>query len=293
VRRSANAFTLVELLVVIAIVSALAALLFPLMSGVKASAQRAVCLSQMRQVVGATTLYTSDYDDTFMPISYQPSTESNSRNDRTWVQLVLPYIRNFSVFKCPSDNSSDEDLTVTFDQDLVPGDTASQYYRASLRTNLGFNYQYLSPIQKTGGRWTARPRTLSEIGNPSTTLMYLDSVWGRTEGGSPVGGGSWLVTPPCRFYLEPGNVRSDSFTGGRAFQAPEVFTVSTGWSVGEESAPTIYGNAWPWHSGRMNMAQIDGSVRSILPSELSDGCDLKDAWQGTITNAGDYLWDLR
>ncbi len=289
-RRLAQAFTLVELLVVIAIISALAAMLFPLFAGAKASAMSAVCMSQMRQVVTATTLYTSDYDDTFMPISYQPRTEGNSRSDRTWVQLVLPYIRTFSVFKCPADGSAKQKLESTFDEDLVPGDTSSQYYRASLRTNYGFNYQYLSPIQKSQGNWSARPRNLSQIGSPSATLMYLDSLWSRNHAGAPVGGGSWLVTPPCRYYAAAG-ATADSFNGGNSVPVP-VFSVSEGWST-QKSAPHVYGNAWPWHSGRLNMARIDGSVRSIDPKQLAAGCDVQQDWQGQITDTSTYLWDLR
>jgi prepilin-type N-terminal cleavage/methylation domain-containing protein/prepilin-type processing-associated H-X9-DG protein len=287
----AQAFTLVELLVVLAIISALAAMLFPIISGAKASALNVTCVSQMRQVTAATNLYTSDYDDTFMPISYQPRTEATSRSDRTWVQLVLPYIRNFSVFKCPADTSSREKIEATFDEDLVPGDTSSQYYRASLHTNFGFNYQYLSPIQMMQGVWTARPRVLGMVSNPADTIMYLDSVWSRSSTGAPVGGGSWLVTPPCRYYGTTSGVKFDSFNAGSLSEIP-VYSVSEGWSV-QEAAPHVYGNAWPWHSGRLNMAKIDGSVRSIDPKRLSDGCELLEDWQGQIRDSGSYLWDLR
>ena len=121
--------------------------------------------------------------------------------------------------------------------------------------------------------------------------MYLDSVWSRNEAGSPVGGGSWLVTPPCRYYATASNARSDSFTGGTAIDVP-VFSVSEGWSS-EESAPHLYGNAWPWHSGRMNMAKIDGSARSIDPKQLSAGCDMLEDWHGKINDASKYIWDLR
>ncbi|MEZ0326269.1 MAG: type II secretion system protein [Fimbriimonas sp.] len=288
-RRLAQAFTLVELLVVIAIISAVAAMLFPVFAGAKASAIRAVCISQMHQVVTATNMYTADYDDMFMPISYQPRTAANSSSDRTWVQLVLPYIRTFSVFKCPADTATQK-LEATFDEDLVPGDTSSQYYRASLRINYGFNYQYLSPVQMSQGAWVARPRNLSQVTSPSSTLMYLDSVWSRDESGAPVGGGSWLVTPPCRFYATPAG-KADSFNGGNSATVP-VFSVSEGWSK-EEMAPHKYGNAWPWHSGRLNMARIDGSVNSIHPKQLSAGCEVLQEWQGQITDANLYPWDLR
>jgi prepilin-type N-terminal cleavage/methylation domain-containing protein len=127
VRRIAKAFTLVELLVVIAIVSIVASILFPVFQGARGAAFRASCQSNLHQIWSGTTLYVTDYDDRFMPINYQPATTPTSRNDRTWVQMVLPYLQSFDVFRCPADYSVRPTAEATFDQDLVPGDTDSQY----------------------------------------------------------------------------------------------------------------------------------------------------------------------
>ncbi len=58
-------FTLVELLVVIAIVSILASLLLPALSRAKESGRRAVCLSNLSQILKACTMYAMDNDDKF------------------------------------------------------------------------------------------------------------------------------------------------------------------------------------------------------------------------------------
>jgi prepilin-type N-terminal cleavage/methylation domain-containing protein len=294
VRRTTKAFTLIELLVIIAIISILAAILFPIFVGAKGAALRESCASNLHQVSMGVMQYCADYDDRFMPINYQPATTPNSRNDRTWVQMILPYVKDFAVFHCPADISARPQLEAEFDQDLVPGDADSQYYTASQRTDYGYNYQNLAPIVQIEGTWVAEPKDTSVIADPSNTILVMDSVWSRTSNGTPYGGGSWLVVPPCRYY-EPaavGQPEVDSFTG-RIMTASKVYTTSYGWDPESQDSVNVYGGAWPWHLGRLNVAEVDGSVHSLDPSQITIGCDLEGQWAGAIQDPVTYMWDIR
>ncbi|MFZ4508916.1 MAG: type II secretion system protein [Fimbriimonas sp.] len=287
--RLRRAFTLVEALLVIAILAMVGAVLFPVFSQASGAAKKATCFGNFHQVSLATMLYVGDYDDLMMPVNHQPAEVPNSRNDKTWVQLILPYMGSFAPFRCPSDRSERPRSETLFDQDLVPGDTYSQFYSASMRTNLGFNFQYLSPIVRIANHWQALPKALTSIREPARTVLFVDSVWSRDANGVPTGGGSWLVVPPCR-YVEVEGVPKDTFLD-RFGDGTKIFTTNRGWDPSDISSQYQFGGAWPWHEGRMTVARVDGSVVSLTPTQLAQGCDVRPEWSGRIESSAAYLWD--
>lgn len=131
-----RAFTLIELLTVIAIIALLAAILFPVFAQAREKARQTQCLSNLKQIGVALTMYRENYDcincrhrfcpdnaDTTcassMPTAntgvnetwwapYDNSVSSEPPNPSAIVYatdtkrgFLQPYVRNVDIFKCP------------------------------------------------------------------------------------------------------------------------------------------------------------------------------------------------
>lgn len=96
---------------VIAVIAILAALLLPAIGTVRAMAQRAKCLSNLRQIGLATKMYVLDNN------AYPPAWQGDTRR---WMDLIKPYLEKKSyVYRCPCDPLQtplpwDSDITMSY-----------------------------------------------------------------------------------------------------------------------------------------------------------------------------------
>jgi prepilin-type N-terminal cleavage/methylation domain-containing protein/prepilin-type processing-associated H-X9-DG protein len=180
-----GAFTLIELLVVIAIIAILAGLLFPVFAQAREKGRQSYCLSNLRQMGMAMTLYTEDWEG-----FYPPVIQRNGRRPInfgvSWMQLISPYLKSQSVFI---------DLSSGY-----PNDPLRNYGYAPSARSQGYD-AYVMTVDPWGvalweglGGFNGRPigfyqeeilsHNVTEVARPAETVLLCDHhrfEWGALD----------------------------------------------------------------------------------------------------------------
>jgi prepilin-type N-terminal cleavage/methylation domain-containing protein len=310
-------FTLIELLVVIAIIAILAAILFPVFAQAKQSAKKTAAISDMKQAGLASVMYQNDYDDSYMMSNtggigiigwgYGPP-------DTVPFQEMSPYTKNTQFVIDPMDPWQSESRRID-DECLYMGCTSAtanadqRAYALGVRSNIGYNFAFFSPwIYKntaSGFYIGSAAVSASEVTQPAHTIMYGTSIWLRDSGGTPTGGGNWVVQTPCwddsaGNLLPPMNRYTDMNGSGK------YYGYFSGW-VPNPLAWNVYGGLWPFYNqtdskattaaqnGQVVIAFADSHCKAMPISQIAVGCSAYGvgALQGRVTDASKFMWAIQ
>lgn len=257
-------FTLIELLVVIAVVALLIGLLLPALGAARDAARTAACLSNVRQLQIAHTMYMDDNGERFVEADLPHGGAGDPRN--SWVTvLTRTYHGGYGALRSPVDRSrfwSVEDggewdgytLVQALDalerepDQRLPNSKISRWSSYGLNNMLtSLNPGIPDPVT---GRFLPQWTRLSQVDRPHAVVNFLM----MTEG--------WYG-PVSESFARSDHVHVDGWLGAPVQHLPRLV-------VNEMEIGAHGGSTHGWDS-RANYGFLDGHARSLRFGEVYSG----------------------
>jgi prepilin-type N-terminal cleavage/methylation domain-containing protein/prepilin-type processing-associated H-X9-DG protein len=264
-------FTLIELLVVIAILTLLIGILLPSLSAARSQAKANACLSVLKGLGTATTVYLNENRDTFYPVRLERLRPTDNqvfineyhapRPRWQWFldtgegPIFPPGILNQDRYKNTPDELWPDDVRFGMTTDVFTC-AALDDPRFSHHTRdgaFGYNYQYLGNTRtdSDSARWDNFPVGLHQIPSPPQTVLIADS-----RGAGPKHG-------PVSFMLDPPRLASEK--GARSVGPREDEPDVARLRLAEEY---LYSPVEMRHRGQGNVVFVDAHAAAMTLHEL-------------------------
>jgi prepilin-type processing-associated H-X9-DG protein len=267
-KRRMSAFTLVELLVVIGIITLLIAMLLPALHKARDAALTVSCAARMRQLNQAVMMFVSDNKGSLPPIWAGSSTNytfpswwntpcifpwnASSRDQIFNTGYLTPYLgydlRNYVCPSLEADMGSSTSAQWSYGYNRYLGGAPSSWY--------ALNWS---------GTWAAsQPFKPGQVQESTSYAIFVDmGQIQTTNNAGPPSGSNGIGTGGNKLWF-----RNDPAAEGGAYASPHAFHLPAGTGMqihNKSSAPgyTIAGITYPGWRGVVNVAFLDGSVRSI------------------------------
>jgi len=237
--------------VVIAIIAILAAILFPVFAQAKAAAKKTQSLSNVKQLALASLMYAGDYDDVFVAQG-EPNAGNSWGWQMTWQMHTLPYIKNYGIFKDPSDSHTGPAWSGPMYSYVANGIIAGQ-----CSPSWG-GWKLRGVINASRNWFESGARSATAVTLPAETILFATRMKMHPE--------SWMYNEGIRGVFDPWAsvlIGADSVDAGKSLPGQRDGL----WAPPVPNYPGVISDLY---SNQSPFAFADGHAKSMRPTTTVD-----------------------